>query len=1110
MARLKKAVFTIVSANYISFAATLMSSIATSNADVDRFVILADARQDFKDLTMNATLLHCDELGIKNIDNMKLWYTVIEFNTAIKPFSFAYLFNQHYDNVCYLDPDIYVFKSLDIVFNALKKASCVLTPHILEPLEDGREPSDLTIMKSGIYNLGFLGLKNDGDGRRLAAWWSRRCYLDCRVDLPAHKFTDQRWMDLAPSFVDKVSILRNAGLNVAYWNLPHRTIGKDERGDWTANGEKLIFFHFSGIKPEDREQFSKHTNRDEIVHIEEVKRLYDEYRTIVLANGWSTFSKLTYAYSRFEDGRPIEDAMRRWLARAAEEEIIDRSSPLAVTASFFDECDKRFDVDDFPLNRLIYQFWLDRVDLQQAFNVYDKLGRQAYRDWLRHDPSVSSSFSSSTYLSVLAFLERTSSKTSIALTRHQSAVSPWSPVSHTFWGGKAAEALEYFARDLKFAIDGDEIAIPRIMGFYWEMRVDLQHHFPLTTKGSVSDYIEWFLTSGLRDNPNFGQLLTASFVEYMNSLSAMSDFYADVPISVGSLTVRPVASKRKVPGFEGFPVEKRGRLGRSFWFSYVGPVEFGWPLDMVSSVKQYFEQLSSVHVDGYSFPVSLVTLWEVREDLQRAFSLKDARSRWLFLRWLLFHGLNELGLRVVDFDPALDMHLKSVSPRLPGVTRVAEFVYVSRPELHASLDILKADDLASLHRWMSGSGAESIGVALQEYGTRGAQLPAIREDQFNVKVLLTGQYTERSGRGEDVRMTAASLVAAGTEDFLIFDIDSGLLHKPDGEILSQRFKLHAKINIVHMNADTALRDSLKIRKAGITHEQSVGYWAWELEFLPKRWNSSFSFFDAIWASTSFAKGSFDAPAFRPITKVPMAVVVKRPSGRLDRSHFGLGSSSYIFFFMYDMRSFTSRKNPQAVIQAFSLAFPDKKEDVELVLKVQGVDCNSEDWKLLLRACSDERIKILDQSLPADELIELVDQCDVFVSLHRSEGFGRGPAEAMGLGKAVILTDYSGTMEFADATVALPVKYKLIEVKIEDYPGAEGQKWADADVAHAAERMRWCFGNPDEARAIGARARRRIRRRHSPRSIGQILLREIGLLGCSLIVKTPVPTSDPKR
>src|ERR1700722_10149875 len=134
---LKRVVFTIVSANYISYAATLMQSIRLHHPRCCRVIVVADRKQEFPDLDLAAELLFCDDLAIPLIENMKLWYTVIEFNTAIKPFVFQHFMRSAADQICYLDPDIYAYRPLDEVFATLRDHNCVLTPHIMQPLQDG-------------------------------------------------------------------------------------------------------------------------------------------------------------------------------------------------------------------------------------------------------------------------------------------------------------------------------------------------------------------------------------------------------------------------------------------------------------------------------------------------------------------------------------------------------------------------------------------------------------------------------------------------------------------------------------------------------------------------------------------------------------------------------------------------------------------------------------------------------------------------------------------------------------------------------------------------------------------------------------------------------------
>jgi glycosyltransferase involved in cell wall biosynthesis len=132
---------------------------------------------------------------------------------------------------------------------------------------------------------------------------------------------------------------------------------------------------------------------------------------------------------------------------------------------------------------------------------------------------------------------------------------------------------------------------------------------------------------------------------------------------------------------------------------------------------------------------------------------------------------------------------------------------------------------------------------------------------------------------------------------------------------------------------------------------------------------------------------------------------------------------------------------------------------------------------------DPRTVIIDQEQTRPRAIALSALCDCSLSLHRSEGFGRGPAEAMLLGKPVIVTDYSGTRDFATRETALLVDYELVPVAADEYPGASGQVWAEADIAEAAAAMRKIAGDPGLAERLGSAGRARIRELYDPMVIG---------------------------
>ena len=1099
----RRAVFTIVSANYIGYAATLMQSVSNHLLGVERYIILADTRSDFPDITLAATLLACDQLGIAHIGNMQAWYTVIEFNTAIKPYVFLHLFERlGYDEACYIDPDILLFGPMPEVFTALYDHSCVLTPHMMHPLQDGREPSDLTIMKSGIYNLGFLGLRHDEDGLRLARWWAQRCFRHCRVDIAGNMFTDQRWMDLAPAFVRRPYILRHPGYNVAYWNLPHRHVHKSAAGHWQVDDERLVFFHFSGISPGVPGSFSKHQNRYDSENLGEVAELCNLYRGLVLANKWQKYSRLAYGFGAFPDGRRIDDTMRHWLARAVEDGDVDWRSDIMATSGYFDEPDTGAAAKGATLTRYMHQFWLDRTDLRAAFDIFTQRGLAGYLDWFFGGDALRQGADAAAVDAGRALCRRPLPPAADATPQADPAhptgpAPPWAPVSSDIWAERSTEAQDGLAQDIVLHTNGAAMRIPRQAALCWERRADLQAAFDLRTPASRQDFLIWVLTSGLQEGAIDPACLSAPFLDSLGQASPIAAHYKDVPVTEGMILLRNVAAARApLPGWRRFAVERAGRLAQALWYAFAAPAHYHWPDALAAPVRAYFHHRTDLAADGFRLNRAASGIWELRPDLQLAFPLADEASIRLYLRWLVLNGLRELAITIDDFDPKLRGFLLAPSPRIEGASQLLEMVFSYRKDLQARFDPSDDAQRTALLAWagrhlLAETRDLPLGAVL-----RNPQAAALSEaaPSHHATLGLTGYWTAPSGRGEDLRGSARSLDAVGYTDYVVIDLETRSILLPDGAALPAGTRLQLAINIVHTNADTAPEDAGALRRLGVHTARAIGLWAWELERLPGTWRHAYTYYDEIWAATRFAEAAFRRDDARPVRLVPMAVSQPAPGPVPPRAEMGVPDGVTLFLFVFDYRSYAARKNPQAVLRAFAAAFPAGDEAVRLIVKTSGAADKPEDAIALQALALDPRIELRDAHLPRAGLLGLIAAADAFVSLHRSEGFGRGPAEAMLLGTPLIVTGYSGSADYATPDCALLVDYDLVPVRPGAYPGAAGQSWAEASTDTAARHMRWVHEHPDEARALGKRGRDRIESLYHPTVIGGAMLAALGLKG----------------
>jgi glycosyltransferase involved in cell wall biosynthesis len=285
-----------------------MASAERHHPEWDRFVLLVGGQGSPVD-EASFTTVPLEDLPLPNPRQFCFRYSILELNTAVKPWMFAHLFARGYDRVVYIDPDVVIYSPLVEIDEVPPETFLILTPHMTGFSEGDEHPFERTILQAGIYNLGFLAVTRRPPLEWFLAWWQKKLEFQCVVDTERGLFVDQKWMDLAPGLFPGVMILRHDGYNVAYWNLRQRTIAGDG-AKATVNGQPLRFFHFSGVDPADPGIVSRHAAAMTLADAGDAGKLIEDYVAAIRAAGYESFRNAPYAFAAFADGTRLPDVVR--------------------------------------------------------------------------------------------------------------------------------------------------------------------------------------------------------------------------------------------------------------------------------------------------------------------------------------------------------------------------------------------------------------------------------------------------------------------------------------------------------------------------------------------------------------------------------------------------------------------------------------------------------------------------------------------------------------------------------------------------------------------------------------------------------------------------------
>jgi glycosyltransferase involved in cell wall biosynthesis len=1007
----RRAVVTIVSNNYLSRARVLCRSLREHEPEVRRFVLIVDrpiaVRSDepFEPIPVEA-------LDIPDFEDFMAQYTVMEANTAVKPYVMSFLF-KHYsiEELVYLDPDIMLTGPLTEVWAALERGNVVLTPHLRDPFRDEEHPNELEILRSGTYNLGFVGTRRGATSDRLFTWWAEKTEHDCVVDLANSLFVDQKWMDLVPGYLEGVEVLRDPGYNVAYWNLHERKLS-ESAGTYYADGAPLAFFHFSGYDPERPTILSRHQSRHTLATMPVVRKLCDLYAQRMKAEGHDDGARHPYGFANLRNGIPISKGIRAAI-RMFRKQGVDWPSVTDADAFCRFVATPNVRVCGTEISPFVHHVLASRCDVEAAYPCARHDARDPdFLNWLENSGHecqgdvLYARFRTSfvrinPFDKIHGIYERRDDLRSVYPEAFRSRTSLEDFGGWLYRYGVEEEALE--PDEIAEFLDAGRTGFENVVEYYLASPM-LQAEFPLALLPCGDEFVDWLL----RNAPT-GSNLGAVQVKWFQKRVMEED--------VGSLAL--------LTALRNEWVRLRFPLGATI---------FGWP-EFCGWLREHSAKRGNALTGLPDEPPPRVPFIQQLEILHTVGSYSHLNSK----------------------------------------------AFESREELRAF-----ADAALALARPLRSSETERVDRAIARFSSaRG--------------VNVAGYFHYSAGVGSSVRSLTKAMDAVGVahDDVTLPVCPSSMMAAGNDsmKIPERYWRQHRPdfgVSITVANADAMSAARAFLGPAYEHRRRHIAYWVWETDSLPGKYAAAAEGLDAIWTPSEFS-----ANALRRTLgdRVEISVVRHAVSPKPVRSStalpFELPERSTLIGFFFDTRSVVERKNPEALLRAFRLAFR-RDDDVTLVLKV-GNAAGSPASLRKLEALAEGLpvIWLRDTMLDEAQTSALLSRLDIYASLHRAEGFGLVLAEAMALGKAVVATDFSGNLEFMDDQSSRLVSCRTITTDRAYGPYPRGTEWADPDVEHAAELLRTLAHDRELRYTMGLAARHRIEQLLSPAVVGRTVLERLG-------------------
>ncbi|PWN58904.1 glycosyltransferase [Chryseobacterium viscerum] len=349
---------------------------------------------------------------------------------------------------------------------------------------------------------------------------------------------------------------------------------------------------------------------------------------------------------------------------------------------------------------------------------------------------------------------------------------------------------------------------------------------------------------------------------------------------------------------------------------------------------------------------------------------------------------------------------------------------------------------------------------------------------MSLSVNYHGFFDGNFGISEATRLNALALEAIGIK------VNRINYSSETFERIDSGAEASSPINVFHININFINNFFSKNQDLNLKDHYNIIYWAWEFPEVSDKVVEILNVFDELWVPSDFCVNIFTKYTGIPVIRFSHPIQKMAESKDFDLSQYNISPDSKVYLTIFDSLSTTIRKNPEATLEAFTTVFKEDKNSV-LIVKTHNLEKSKDAQKALEAYNNIPNVIIINEHFSKEKLHSLIQQSDVLISLHGSEGFGLTMAEAMAYGKIVVGTGYSGNLDFMNVNNSFLIQYDFIKTSNTKGLIDEGLTLAKPSLKDAVEKLQYIKNNFDALASIRENAKSQIAENFSIQSIGEL-------------------------